>query len=689
VRRTTSRGRTAATLVLAVLACWPAAASAQGTFDPIDLDQRIYQYRDDHNISINKNVAVYEFRYPDGSRGTIAIDSEPFTDPKTRGDRIQGHSERRAAEILRSYGIDNDRVTRIHSERQFCSLPGAYCERMVSREFPNADKSWKYEYGPTRDSRQRGNAAMRQVLSEWQVRSKEVNQTLRVPGAKPPGGPLTDALSRPGMRPGGIDFSTLELRYVSDKGPKGGGISYSLAGQASAGPSDPTAGIAAAKRSSDAFFAWLALPPTSFWVNLKPHEADKIIDPQFARTDAGHVMLDADFRLKRVLWPFTHPDTPTGAEFWRRIDALYGNDKSKSNTCATFRYWIEAATATVRESADELHILDAPLAVKMEAIPPPPGEATCPADDPVSDEAKVQVFNDVIAPGMTQTVNTSPEFAELRRVYLSRVAAEWVRARGDRTTPLGKIIDSGAVDPWAANPPWNPMDIFNQYLHAYRNPDYSYTRTFEQGGQTYTFTFQMGGVDLSRTPRQNVSPGDFKARWPQRAKQARGSLKQEATDADGTVWLGAGERSPSQPRIRNELGTRQRPGALRLRMRASARQARTGDTVRFNLRLRNRGDIGQRGIELCDTLPDGLVFVRSNRRHHMRGGRHCWDVPRLGAGRSATIRITARVVAGARGTLRNQATVTVEGAPALGVRVRQAVRVAARAQPAPPGGVTG
>jgi uncharacterized repeat protein (TIGR01451 family) len=289
---------------------------------------------------------------------------------------------------------------------------------------------------------------------------------------------------------------------------------------------------------------------------------------------------------------------------------------------------------------------------------------------------------------MSQTVNTSPEFAELRRVYLSRVAAEWVRARAGRATPLGKIIDSGAIDPWAANPPWNPMDIFNQYLHAYRNPDYSYTRTFEQGGQSYTFTYVMGGVDFAKTPRENLSKQDFRARYAERAKQAREALEAPAV-ADGQVWLGAGRRAVAQPRIRSERGTRQPQGALRLRTVASARQAGAGDTVRLALRLRNRGDARLRGIEVCDELPEGLVFVRSNRAHRMRDGRHCWDLPGLGAGKSATIRVTARVAAGARGALRNEATATVDGAPALGVRVRRAVRVAGAAQPAPGGGVTG
>ena len=165
------RGHHVVALVLAILAGWPAAASAQGTFDPIDLKQRLYQYRDDHNIPAGRNVAVYEFEYPDKSRGTIAVDSEPFTDPKTRGDRIQGHSERRAAEILNSYGIKDEQVKRIHSDRQPCMLPGAYCERMISNRFPKADVTWDHEYGPSE-----GVAPARQRRDEAGPRGVEVPQ---------------------------------------------------------------------------------------------------------------------------------------------------------------------------------------------------------------------------------------------------------------------------------------------------------------------------------------------------------------------------------------------------------------------------------------------------------------------------------------------------------------------------------
>jgi uncharacterized repeat protein (TIGR01451 family) len=685
-------GTLAALLAAIVVAVSGATAAAQAPSDPnaIDLEQRLYQYRDDHRIPSNRNVAVFEFEYPDGRRGTIAIDSERHSKAGTAGDRVQGHSERRAARILASYGIKPEQVRRILSELQPCSLPGAYCARMLSREFSRADVGWLYEYGDSRDSRQRGNAAKRQAVNAHYAQQDAARNAMRVPGAKPPAGPLTDALARPGIRPGGIDFSSLELRYVSDAGPKGGGISYALRGLPTDAPSDPAVGLQAARRASEAFFAWLTLPPQSFWVNLNPGQPDRIIDPQFARTDAGHVLLDADFKLKRAMWPLTNPATKTGAEFWRRIDALYGNDRLKSNFCTTFRMWIEPVPATVRESSGQLYILDAPLTVKTEAIDLPPGTIadSCPEEDAALRAAKLEVFQQVIMPSVAQAVNTAPEFAELRRVYLSRVAAEWVRTRADRATPLGKLVDSGAIEPWAADPAWNPMDIFNTYLTSARNGDYSYQRTVEQDGNTHTLTYVMGGVDFSRTPRQNVSRQDFRARWPKLARRARRSLNEPATDASGEVWLGAGRRAAAQPRIRNVTGFRRARRAMRLRMTASSSRVASGGLVAFRLRVTNASGSRVANLQVCDRLPAELVYVRSSRRHRVRGGRHCWHIRRLAAGRSATIGVTARVAGGARGSVRNVATVSVPDAPALGARAQRKLTVSGASAP-PPGGVTG
>ena len=137
--RAAGLGPLAAFLAILVVALSGAPASAQGILPGgSDLDQKILQYRNDHNISPTRNVAVYEFEYPDGKRGTIAIDSEPAPKPHLRGDKIQGHSERRASDILRSYGIKDAWVKRIHSELAPCSLPGAFCQKMIDDRYPKA-----------------------------------------------------------------------------------------------------------------------------------------------------------------------------------------------------------------------------------------------------------------------------------------------------------------------------------------------------------------------------------------------------------------------------------------------------------------------------------------------------------------------------------------------------------------------
>jgi hypothetical protein len=72
-----------------------------------------------------------------------------------------------------------------------------------------------------------------------------------------------------------------------------------------------------------------------------------------------------------------------------------------------------------------------------------------------------------------------------------------------------------------------------------------------------------------------------------------------------------------------------------------------------------------------------------------------WRIPRIADGRSTEISITARVLDGARGSMRDTATVSMPGRPDV-ARIRQQrtfrVQTGAGAQPAPaprPGGVTG
>jgi hypothetical protein len=360
---------------------------------------------------------------------------------------------------------------------------------------------------------------------------------LAAPGLTPRGGAAIDQISQGPGATGGIDFSSLELRYVADR--SGRGLRYAF--RAPTGAGDSAVGLRTSQDASDAFFVWLALSPLQFWVNLNPTEPNRIIDPVFARSDAGRVLLEADLALKKLDAVLLHPDAPSGAEFWRQIDSLYGNDPS-AHICLTSRLWIVPAPATVYADRDELYILDAPLDVKTQAehSGAAPGQG-CPQGNPAIEQLAEGIFRRLILPSVVQAVNTGPAFAPLRRVYASRIAAEWFRGRHrhDRS-PVGRIADSGDIDRWHARPAWNPLDVFNQYVQSYRNGEWTVQRPDPANDQVIVYTF--GGVDFSRTPEVKVARRDFRARWPKLAADVSRSMRRPVTDAQGAVWIGGSSR---------------------------------------------------------------------------------------------------------------------------------------------------
>jgi hypothetical protein len=118
-------------------------------------------------------------------------------------------------------------------------------------------------------------------------------------------------------RPGGIDFSTLELKYVSET-DNGQGLGYGFeAEDVEDEDTEPGfGGLEQAQLASDALFTWLAVQPSAFWVNLNPDTPNQITDDRLARTDAGRILLEADLTLKRSHAQLLDPGKPLGDSLW-------------------------------------------------------------------------------------------------------------------------------------------------------------------------------------------------------------------------------------------------------------------------------------------------------------------------------------------------------------------------------------
>jgi len=618
------------------------------------------------------NVAVFMYRRcPTCALHSIAMPSI-FPIARVPPGTTRGHAEARILDFLDRAGIAREWVVEVYSELEPCDLNPSRCKfKILTREnFPNLQRVYySLGYGPKPErnaSRDALKAHNERQLKDWDQARRIMN-----PGTgRGGGGALPLNLARP-LGPGGIDFSTLELRHVADTGRRG--LRYSFRGQPATGTSDPTVGLQTASQASDAFFAWLALPPQSHWVNLNPNEPDRIFDAQFGRTDAGRVLLEADLAMKKSFARAMHPDTPSGAAFWQEFDNLYDN-RPDGNYCFSFRQEIVPAPASVRETGGELYILDAPL--RIEAVAQHyPGYTPC-SEQEALDPRKQELYRRVIVPVVEQAINTAPEYAALRRVYLSRVAAEWFRQRSaQHKTAVSRIVDSGVVDPWALDPPWDPRPVFDEMVRSLTEGEFVVERQKQTGEVVWTRIYSFGGVNFSSAPRRNVSAREFKANYPRLARQVRRAQREPAA-AGNEVWVGGADANSATV------------GGVRLRMTTPRRRVGAGQLVRYRLRVTNPGDVTARDVLVCDRLPAQLGYVRSSDRRRLRDGRHCWEIERLAADGTRTLSVTARVLNGARGRAVNTATASVRGTAAR-ASARRSVQVQGGSGQGRPGGVTG
>ena len=335
--------------------------------------------------------------------------------------------------------------------------------------------------------------------------------------------------------PGGIDFSRIQLDYLSDPGD-GSGLQYAFAAPTSLSDGGSASGaLDTAGLASAAFFVWLELDPSTDWVNLNPTEPDRIVDSQMGRTDVGRIMLQADLALKKEVGTLIYPDSALGRTFWSELEG----------GCFASRVWVVPSPAQIYTTGDKLYILNAPLNVKMEAdyLQLPKGQTasgSCPQQDPATQAHNEALYRNLVLPKLVNMVNTDPQFADLRTIYRSRIAAEWYRNLSDsQHTTYADLIDQGDVSQWTTKTGWTPEQTFQQYVTSYTKGEWHITHTENKGEYTYKYEYTYGGVDLTTVPLQQVSSTTFAADDPGLAQNLAQSLTTPTTDDSGTVMFGS------------------------------------------------------------------------------------------------------------------------------------------------------
>ena len=335
---------------------------------------------------------------------------------------------------------------------------------------------------------------------------------------------------------GGIDFTSMELRYLSvDETDEGSQVSSAFRILDTAGASNGSVidGLRGAMQASDAFFVWLSLPPSTFWVNLSPDEPNRIIDDALGRTEVGRVLLEADRRLKQTDTALVDPHTKRGAQFWN-----HQQPAPDGSYCFTYRLWIVPGPAKVRETDDAIYIVDAPLDVNMQPIDVARGGCGhLPASVKKHNAA---LYRRVILPHVVRAVNEAPEYQALRRVYLSRIAAEWYRQHSATdASAYSDLIDSGNIDRWKLNGDWGPRQTYRGFVQDWTSGKFDYRIREVHGNVVTTKTYRTGGVDFTSLQTQDLTADAFASMAPGLESTVEKGLQQATVDPHTQDrWLG-------------------------------------------------------------------------------------------------------------------------------------------------------
>ena len=311
------------------------------------------------------------------------------------------------------------------------------------------------------------------------------------PPPPPPGGGSAAA------GPGGVDFTTVDLRYLAAlpdddaealaivvRAPLASGGAVTLDG--------PGLGLATA-----ALQAWLQIDPAKAWVNLHPQEPDRIADPALVAAPGrvAQIMLEADLRMKQTVAELIHPDTVNGTQFWGALYALA--DARNSSLCFGSRLWITPGATEVVSTPRSITIVRAELDVQLESQRPHPdtGDAHggCPDVDETTKSRAEALYRRLVLPGLIDRVNHGLEYAELRSIYHARVIAEWVREHAAHVT----LPAAGAL-PVPAN--WSPREVWQRYVDSVTAGEFDLTRTTVEGNLIVTRRYLYGGVDFTSPP---------------------------------------------------------------------------------------------------------------------------------------------------------------------------------------------
>jgi len=333
--------------------------------------------------------------------------------------------------------------------------------------------------------------------------------------------------------PGGINFTSIRLNYISAHSPSFSehNFSYALRAQ-KAEEGDEIIDIGdTTELSLVSFLTGLTLPESEFWVNLNPWEPDRIIEKDLEETDVGRIMLEADLQMKKDFCKYKNPcESEIGEEYWKLLDEKgeelikecmnnhLGEIKDINNVqfAPVTRHWIVPDRVEVYETDNEIYIVNATLNIYSEPVYEDSTYeivnqdaffVSRPCKDDLSGAVKEygryakELEEEMILSLVVHEVNHGENYSDLRCVYNSLALAQWYKDKY-RYSPsiFTDFIDSKDLMGLESKSTWNAEDIWSDYVKSFEEGEFHCWKneTYQEGDYIITSTkhYSSGGVDF-------------------------------------------------------------------------------------------------------------------------------------------------------------------------------------------------
>lgn len=229
------------------------------------------------------------------------------------------------------------------------------------------------------------------------------------------------------------------------------------------------------------FLASLTVPDEDQWVNLSPHEHDRIIKDNFGNTDMGRDLLAQDYLLKQITASMIYPDSELGKSFWNKVRERALKEFGDANIPVdTFnKVWIIPDRAKVYESGNVAVIADSHLKVMLEedymSLKAHEGITALP-DGP--HQMASRVVKEIVLPELEKEINEGKNFAKVRQVLSAMILATWFK-RSLKETLIGKIyMDKSRIKGFDNDPAENEQ-IYQRYLAALKKGVFNFIKEEE------------------------------------------------------------------------------------------------------------------------------------------------------------------------------------------------------------------